>query len=363
MIDASVLTISDFVKLLFWCFGAPFLISLVFSLMFWIFLRFRVISFTYGLNLMNTIIDRVVGYSIFWSLSILGLILLTMAAFWILGILTLASISFNVFVTFLLYCAIVVIPSLTYYFVMEQGFNALKKRGVLDLKDWDYVKGGKLYRWPDATYKYLKRKKWYNDFLLNTKDVASHIYKLSNVVFVSPSANKGRIEEKLYDLFPKKFDFILMDYSQNIEGKAITKSNGKFTYVDGSYDGNNLKSNLAKLGMCSSDIIMDIRGCIWYSTDKDDDTGEGVTRVFREYHKSLKVGGVIIIDAVQLKSKTITRNQIFYKGMNLVLGFQEISTYQKIQGFIDNNDFIDKHFHTEIVGEGSNRLAIFKKIS
>ncbi|GGH46374.1 hypothetical protein GCM10008014_09000 [Paenibacillus silvae] len=268
----------------------------------------------------------------------------------------------NVLVTFLLYAAIIVIPSLTYYCVMDIAFNNLKSSGILDLKDWNYVKGGKLYRWPDATYRYLKKINWYENFLLKTKEVAPHIYQLPNIVFVSPSANKGRIEEKLYDLFPKKIDFILMDYSRNIDGKANTKSNGKFTYLEGSFDGNSLKANLAKVDIRFADIIMDIRGCIWYSTDKKDRTGEGITRVFKEYHRSLNMGGIIIIDAVKLRSKTITRNQIFYKCLNLVLGFQEVSTYQKIERFLEN-DFINKHFHKEIVGEGSNCLATFKKIS
>ncbi|WP_337034822.1 hypothetical protein [Paenibacillus illinoisensis] len=309
---------------------------------------------------MNTIIDRVTFVSTFWSVSILVLMLFAILIFLVLGMPTLFLL--NVWVTFFIHAAIIVVPSLTYYAVMDIAFKNLRKNGVLDMKDWDYVKGGKLYRWPDATYRYLKKINWYENFLLKTKEVAPHIYQLPNIVFVSPSANKGRIEEKLYDLFQKKFDFILMDYSQNIDGKATTKSNGKFTYLEGSFDGNNLKANLAKVDIRFADIIMDIRGCIWYSTDKKDRTGEGVTHVFKEFHKSLNMGGVIIIDAVQLSSKTITRNQICYKCLNLVLGFQEISTYQKIKRFL-NNDFISKHFHMETVGEGSNCLAIFKKIS
>lgn len=336
------------------------LIGLSFSLGLFFSLRYKRIQFSNGLNRMNAVIDRLSYILVFWLIVIAILSILAMVI--AVKNFPVVMMIVNSLCTFAFYVLIVIIALLTYQLIMSRGFKILKNQKILDMNNWDYVKGGKLYKWPDATYRYLKKKNWYNDFVLNTNKVTTHLNKSTNLVFVSPSANKGRIEEKLYDLFPKKIDFILMDYIRNIHGKAITKSNGKFTYVDGSFDGNNLKANLANIDIKFVDIIMDIRGCIWYSTDKDDPTGEGIIRIFKEYHKSLNMGGVIIIDAVKISIAAVEFNQLIYKATNYVCGFQEISTHQRIKCFIDEDDFINKHFHVDSIGKGSNRLMTFKKI-
>lgn len=324
-------------------------------------LRYKRIQFSNGLNRMNAVFDRLASILVFWFYLIAILFILLMAI--AVKNSSTVLILINLLCTFAYYAWIVIIPVLTYQSVMKYGFKNLKDKKILDMSDWDYIKGGKLYKWPDATYRYLKKIKWYDQFYLDTKKVASHIYKLPNVVFVSPSANKGRIEEKLYDIFPKKIDFLLMDYVRNIEGKVTTKSNGKFTYIDGSFDGNNLKENLSKVDIKFADIIMDIRGCLWYSTNKDDKNGEGITRVLKEYYKSLNMGGIIIIDAAELSDYAVMFNSFIYKATNYVCGFQEVSTYQKIERFIFKDEFVSKHFEFEPIGKGSNSLYAFKKIA
>lgn len=345
--------------------GTSIFIGLTFSGLLYSLLRYKWINFSNILNRLNTTLDRLTYIAVFWFMVIL---IPWSIAFIIMnvGFHTHSSELHNsalVLLNFILFAVSIGFALVTYQIITISSFKNLKKHKVLDMSDWDYIKGGKLYKWPDATYRYLKKIKWYDQFYLDTRKVASHIYKLPNVVFVSPSANKGRIEEKLYDIFPKKIDFLLMDYVRNIEGKVTTKSNGKFTYVDGSFNGNNLKENLSKVDIKFADIIMDIRGCLWYSTNKDDKNGEGITRVFKEYYKSIKMGGIIIIDAAELSDYEVMFNSFIYKATNYVCGFQEVSTYQKIERFIFKDEFVSKHFEFEAIGKGSNSLYTFKKIA
>jgi hypothetical protein len=233
-----------------------------------------------------------------------------------------------------------------------------------------YGKGGWLYRWYNANYKYLG-KQWIRDIyklLIDHKLI--DLKSKDEFVFISPSANKGKYEKDLFELTNqdrKNNIFIISDLEkiENHECSSIGNNiKSRYIYME-SKDAADIKNTIKAAGQSKVDIIWDIKGCIWHrSTSKQ---VHELKEVLKNYHEVLKDNGVLIIDNVPYPYIIIC-NLIYYT-CGIVLGTSEVSTYSKIRTLIKNsgnglNELVNELFDIEYLESCSNKnvkLVVFKK--
>ncbi len=91
------------------------------------------------------------------------------------------------------------------------------------------------------------------------------------------------------------------------------------------------------------DIIIDIKGCLWYKRNR--------MEVLDNYSKVLKENGIIIIDGGSISKIRYIANLVLYQlsFCNIVHGYMENSTYQKLYLHIKNSKKLSNYINQNFI--------------
>jgi len=223
-----------------------------------------------------------------------------------------------------------------------------------------YKKGGYLYHWSDASYRYLDSKQWDSIVYENIKE--SGLIQLSvtqdkESIIVSVSANKAQHEKKILSLLDPHFNVHLycMDFSGIPDDFQNNISN--LTYIEGKRDALNLNQTLNEVGLSNVDIIIDKKGCLWHNKSQLD-------LFFQNCYMSLNNNGCLIIDGGHTYQFLRVLNYMSFKCFGEIFYPCEESTYSKIKEQLHDSAYVKEHFEEPIeVGEGLYKVVIIKKRS
>ncbi|WGU92041.1 hypothetical protein QJQ58_15625 [Paenibacillus dendritiformis] len=242
--------------------------------------------------------------------------------------------------------------------VLNELYNSLR-----------YRKGGTLYNWSNVTYKYNGKKYSINIWTELMK--SGYFPRVNELVVYSPTAARGRYEKDTFKFLNKrniKSHFILSD-SNPPEGREKNEIIGEssFYYV-------NEPKNAMDLRECVErgiepfnkrpHVIWDLKGCLWYAAEKNNNTSASILSIISEYYSLLADNGIVMIDAYK-QNQLIT--EIFYSCQyhackKLFFGYAETSTYSKIIKHVPELKKIIGHlFDIHEFGKGKYRTIIFVK--
>lgn len=233
-----------------------------------------------------------------------------------------------------------------------------------------YEKGGYLYSWYDRTYKRMGYK-WIIEVYEEIIKQKLLCFDNNEFVFISPSGNKGKYEEKLFEYISNKGiknKFIVSDKNY-IENHEESKSLEKGTYIyKEKYDAINIKDTLKEEGISAVDIVWDLRGLLWYTLDKP--KKNPLTKdVFEVYKNVLKDNGFIIVDNIEVTRYKAKLNNFIFSISGLKFGYEERSTYQFLCELMENNEGFknylnDNFLKHKIYSESNSKIGmvILKKV-
>lgn len=224
-----------------------------------------------------------------------------------------------------------------------------------------YSDKGYLKDWYDKTRVYLIKNNWTEKMIDSiTKSKVVHLHKIKEPkqsIIYSIGSNRGETEKEIYLLLKEKYNvkMICTDaYYEDVTNK--TKTFEDFIYLEGNRPGEDIEDILSEILVRNVDVIIDKKACLWYSKKVN------LEDVFRKYHRSLSLNGVIIIDAEEISFLRTQLNNLFYQLANRIVGSAERSTYSKIKNTISKSSFINEHYSCHFVGHGVYRTAIFRKV-
>lgn len=124
------------------------------------------------------------------------------------------------------------------------------------------------------------------------------LIKNKKLILLSPSANYGLYEKKLFRFLSEKAvynKFLLSDISVVNHENNESNSYAEFIYLDGSFDAWRLQEFITE----KADLIFDIKGCAWYCRKifkSKEKNAEAYRRIFEVYSSVLNKDGLLIFD-------------------------------------------------------------------
>ena len=165
-------------------------------------------------------------------------------------------------------------------------------RIIYEKQNNGYAMKGHLYEWYDRTVS-LVGIDWIYKILVRA--IPEKLSDEDELVIVNVSANRGVYDKYLFEKLTndkKHVDMRLMDREviyQHVT--AVDNSFGKLEYYE-SLDAMDVRSNFKVYNIPRADVLLDIKGCLWYISKKNG--GSNVLSTFQAYHDVLKPGGILI---------------------------------------------------------------------
>lgn len=228
-----------------------------------------------------------------------------------------------------------------------------------------YGKFGYLYKWYEQTMSimgidWIKRiyHRITNENLLNKNQM--------DIVFISPSANKGVYEKELFRHVANQYSsctFIVSD-KENILNHENNMSMGKSKYIYlPARNASNISKTIKECGVDKANIIWDFKGYIWYAVNNK--KIDEIIDAFGYFESTLSTDGIIVLDNV----KTEWYNDIFHI-IYILFGVQftylESSTIKKLDKLVNRETslklkkYIEEHFYVFDIKdtEYSSKVAV-----
>lgn len=239
----------------------------------------------------------------------------------------------------------------------------------VDSSKSSYSDNGRHALWYNYTLKLMKTK-WIIEAFnkMNEKGLFS---TFSNLIFVSPSANKGVYEKVLYNHLKetKSIRFLISDIGK-ISNHEQSEECGEssYTYVE-SRDALSISTLLSEFKLSRCNVIWDFKGALWYSMKgKDIANTQELIELLEAYKSCLDEKGILVIDDVRVKFINLRVNINLFFGIKT--GFMERSTYSKLRDFIESSatnevkEYIKSNFNEYRFESDSNKkiaIVAFQK--
>lgn len=215
-----------------------------------------------------------------------------------------------------------------------------------------YDKGGFLGRWYDNTL----NKYGYN-WVYGLGDVIMNNFSKEDLKIISPSANKGVYEKKLFWYLHKsgkRVDFIASDISTLEDAEKDERiDTSMYDYYSGK-DAADIKDLVSESDPV--DIIFDRKGALWYASSLKYLFTDKCYILLKNYYDVLSTGGMIIIDANRYSPLKHFAEITTYEDSTKRHLFKHCLYKKRTRVFISKN--FSKH---EVSIDNENKYLLLKK--
>lgn len=235
-----------------------------------------------------------------------------------------------------------------------------------------YNEGGSLYHWYD-----IKLNQRGTLWLIRAFEelLSKKLLGEKRLVIISPSANKGKYEKRLFEFLNDKgitSKFIVTDINliDNHE-ENIKNEKSEYIFLNESNDAKDIANIIKKVGEDKTDVILDFEGCLWYIKEfnwyKNEQCVDDITDVLKRYNEVLNSGGLIIVDNTKTAGFEVVLRQFSNFISHFNLGLPEHSTGWYLQKIYNNKNysrykkFIDDNFtfhRIDVLNEKNKTMSV-----